>query len=139
MIVVENNLILRYIFQILLNNELQNIISAKGSIGTESIIHAATNFLEESKISGRKIKSNEFSKEEEATELIHFITDKGLWYANSLEAEKQIGEGAEQKVFLNPDGKTVTKINDAIFYLPGSIIFTVYFSIIIIFQIQLIH
>ncbi|MEP7317379.1 MAG: hypothetical protein ABI921_01515 [Panacibacter sp.] len=100
-----------------MKNELQNIISGKGATGTESFIQTAARYLRAGKKAGGKIIPNEFSKEQEATELIQFIETNQLWYAYVLSEENKIGEGAEQKVFLQANGKTVVKINDAIFYL----------------------
>lgn len=100
-----------------MNNELQNIISGKGTTGSESIIVAAARYLAAGQNAGGKIEPNEFTKEQEATQLIKFITDNKLWYPGILKRENKIGEGAEQKVFLEQNGTTVVKINDAVFYL----------------------
>ncbi len=100
-----------------MNNELQNIISGKGAIGTNSIIQTAASYLSASQKASGKIIPDEFTKEQEAAELKQFTEIHKLWYPPILTEATKIGEGAEQKVFLQKNGTTVVKINDAIFYL----------------------
>ena len=100
-----------------MNNELQNIISGKGAIGTNSIIQTAASYLSASQKASGKVIPDEFTKEQEAAELKQFTEIHKLWYPPVLTETTKIGEGAEQKVFLQKNGTTVVKINDAIFYL----------------------
>ena len=101
----------------LLKNELQNIIFGKGGVGSKSIIQTTADYLRAGKKASGKNITNEFTKEQEAEELKWLIELQKIWYPFELSEENKIGEGAEQKVFLQKDGKTVIKINDAIFYL----------------------
>lgn len=100
-----------------MNNELQDIISGEGSDSKTGIIKTAASYLSASQKASGKIIINEFTKEQEAAELIQFINTQQLWYTPVLTEKSKIGEGAEQKVFLQKNGTTVVKINDAIFYL----------------------
>jgi|GEM_PF-3467542 len=88
---------------------MQNIISGKGGTGEKSIIQTAARFLTASKKAGGKVSSNEFTKEQEVAELSPFIEEHQLWYPHILDKEHQIGESAEQKVFLQKNGTTVVK------------------------------
>ncbi len=58
-------------------------------------------------------KSKQFREEEEKY-LIDFVEKNQLWITN-INLNNYISEGAEQKVYLK-DGKSVWKLNDAIFY-----------------------
>ena len=73
--------------------------------------------LEQAKKASGKTISIEFTKEQEAEKLKLFISEHRLWSGFVINEDVKIGEGAEQKVFLQSDGKNVTKTNDAIFYL----------------------
>ena len=83
-----------------MNNELQDIISGEGSNGKTGIIKTAASYLRASQKASGKIIINEFTKEQEAAELIQFINTQKLWYTQVLNEKSKIGEGAEQKVFL---------------------------------------
>ncbi len=54
-------------------------------------------------------------KEKEVTELVNFIEQNNFWF-NNIDENKYAGEGAEQKVYLDEDGRHVLKLNDSIFY-----------------------
>lgn len=95
-------------------DELQNIISGKEQFSEGAIIQTTARFLRRSKEASRMAEEKQFTKEEEAETLKKFISGKNWWITPST--ENFIAEGAEQKVYLNRDGKTVTKFSDAIFY-----------------------
>ncbi len=95
-------------------NELQNIISGKKQFSEGEIIQTTARFLRRSKETGGMAEEKQSTKEEEAKSLKKFISENNLWITPPT--ENFIAEGAEQKVYLNPDGRSVTKITDAIFY-----------------------
>ena len=59
-------------------------------------------------------KTSKQFREEEEKYLIDFVEKNQLWITN-INLNNYISEGAEQKVYLK-DGKSVWKLNDAIFY-----------------------
>ena len=96
--------------------ELQHIISGNGEKGNGSNIQATANFLRGCKEASRNIEETEYTKEQEATCLKDFINRNNYWYKDDIAEEKKIGEGAEQKVYLSSDNRTVLKLNDSIYY-----------------------
>jgi hypothetical protein len=90
-----------------LNNELQNIISAKGTTGSESILPAAARYLTASQTAGRKTEPDEFTKEQEATQLVKFITEYRSWYPHTSSIKNKISDAAEK--FLLADWATGLK------------------------------
>jgi Serine/Threonine/Tyrosine Kinase found in polyvalent proteins len=100
-----------------MNHELRNIISGINKVTKGNLIQTALIFVRESERTSREIeKSQFFNKEDEIKALELFANQNNLWQ-EALDESKYIGEGAEQKVYFNQDGKSVSKINDAIFYL----------------------
>jgi Serine/Threonine/Tyrosine Kinase found in polyvalent proteins len=100
-----------------MNHELRNIISGINEVTKGNLIQTALFFVRESERTSREIeKSQFFNKEDEVKALELFANQNNLWQ-KALDESKYIGEGAEQKVYFNQDGKSVTKINDTIFYL----------------------
>ncbi|MEA5461840.1 hypothetical protein VB796_22410 [Arcicella sp. LKC2W] len=96
--------------------ELRNIITGVIEIAEGNLIQTILFFLRASKRTSGKIEKSELiSKEDEIAYLVNYANANDLWY-ESLDENTYIGEGAEQKVYLNDDGKSVVKINDAIFY-----------------------
>lgn len=96
--------------------ELQHIISGNGEKGNGSNIQATANFLRGCKEASRKIEEAEYTKEQEATCLKEFINQNGYWFEGDIAEETKIGEGAEQKVYLSSDNRSVLKLNDSIYY-----------------------
>jgi hypothetical protein len=45
-----------------------------------------------------------------------FINQNSYWFEGEIAEENKIGEGAEQKVYLCSDNKSVLKLNDSIYY-----------------------
>ncbi len=100
-----------------LKYELQNILSGKSSDGHGSLIASITRYLTGSKTPGATPEKNEFIKEQEKEKLIEFVEQDQLWHTLLMKEELKIGQGAEQIVYYTEDGKSVIKLNDAIFYL----------------------
>jgi hypothetical protein len=99
-----------------MNNELRNIISGTGEITARNLIQTALFYLRESKTTSGKIEESELvNKKNEIERLALLANQNHLWY-QSINDSTYIGEGAEQKVYLNEDGKNVIKLNDTIFY-----------------------
>ena len=99
-----------------MSDELRNIISRTGKIATRNLIQTALFYLRESKATSGKIEESELvNKKNEIERLVLFANQNHLWY-QSINDNTYIGEGAEQKVYLNDDGKSVIKLNDTIFY-----------------------
>jgi len=97
-----------------MKNELQNIISGKNQVSHGTIIQAAACYLSRSAPTSRMAKKEKHYKTQEAEFLKSFIAKHNLWI-NFVPLDKYISEGAEQKVYLK-DNKTVTKLNDSIYY-----------------------
>ena len=65
--------------------------------------------------SGAVEKTELINKKDEIISLTNFADLGGYWFYD-IKPENYIGEGAEQKVYLCEDGKSVIKTNDTIFY-----------------------
>jgi len=102
----------------MLKHELQSIISGKSETSSGNLIQTVTCFLRTSKESGVEAKEGKLAaKEQETKKLISFIDKEDLWYKKDIIEDNKIGEGAEQKVYLNDDHLSVIKFNDTVFYL----------------------
>ncbi len=97
-------------------HELRNYINGIDDNSEGDFIKTALHFLRESKrASSSTEKSELFNKKDEVKILVDFANQNNCWHA-SISDEFYIGEGAEQKVYLIEDEKTVLKTNDTIFY-----------------------
>ena len=94
--------------------ELQNIISGKSQIIHGATIQTTASYLERSQRTSTVDKESKFFREQETEYLREYITANNLWVLD-INIENYVSEGAEQKVYLM-DGKSVMKLNDAIFY-----------------------
>ena len=94
--------------------ELQNIISGKSQIIHGTIIQATASYLERSQGTSEVDKESKLFREQETEYLREYVTANNLWVMN-INIDNYVSEGAEQKVYLM-DGKSVIKLNDAIFY-----------------------
>ena len=94
--------------------ELQNIISGKSQIIYGTTIQAIASYLERSQRTSEVDKESKLFREQETASLRIYITTNMLWILD-INIENYVSEGAEQKVYLM-DGKSVLKLNDAIFY-----------------------
>ncbi len=98
-----------------LRNELEDIISGKGKISPGNLIQTTAGYLRAGKGTNRTSGQTKSTKVKETKELEEYIERNSLWF-NGIDETKFIGEGAEQKVYLQKDGKTVIKLNDSVFY-----------------------
>ncbi len=96
--------------------ELQNLIQGKGRDGDSDIIQKVTAFLRASKKASAAHEGAEYAKQQEEEGLIAFINDNNLRHSGIINEHNKIGEGAEQKVYYNPERGIVVKINDSIFF-----------------------
>jgi hypothetical protein len=94
--------------------ELQLIISGKSQVKYGAIIQAVASYLERSQSTSDLVKESKYFKKQETDRLILYIDNIAFWFSD-VNLENYVSEGAEQKVYLK-DGKTVIKLNDAIFY-----------------------
>jgi Serine/Threonine/Tyrosine Kinase found in polyvalent proteins len=94
--------------------ELQNIISGKGKVIHGTIIQTTASYLKRSQRASEVDKESKLFREQETANLKKFVSANNLWISD-INIENYVSEGAEQKVYLM-DGKSVMKLNDAIFY-----------------------
>jgi hypothetical protein len=94
--------------------ELQLIISGKSQVKHGAVIQAAASYLERSQSTSDLVEEGKYFKKQETDRLILYVEKNSLWFSD-VNLENYVSEGAEQKVYLK-DGKTVIKLNDAIFY-----------------------
>jgi hypothetical protein len=97
-----------------MKNELQNVISGKGEVRHGANIQAAAGYLKRSQGASKVAKDSKLYKEQEAKVLKKYISTHNFW-VSEVNIENYVSEGAEQKVYLK-SGKSVIKLNDAIFY-----------------------
>lgn len=95
--------------------ELQRIISGIGKNPTRNLVEAAAHHLRKSKEAGSNAQTIEFTKSEEAAQLATWITKNNLWF-NAVDESRYLARGAEQRVYLESDGRHVIKLNDSVFY-----------------------
>ena len=98
-----------------MNDEIQRIISGKSQVRYGTNIQAAIDYLRKSKESGTLDKTDKHFKREETERLKQYIDNQNIWLKD-IDLNNYVSEGAEQKVYLK-DGKSVFKLNDAIYYL----------------------
>lgn len=98
-----------------LKYELQSIISGIGKNAAGNLIEAAANYLRKSKEASRNAEANEFTKDQEAAQLIEWTSQAGKWF-NKIDENRFIARGAEQRVYLDSDTRYVIKLNDSVFY-----------------------
>lgn len=100
-----------------MNHEIRNVISGNSRNSERNLIQTALFFIRDGKRASTKIEKSEYlNKENEIKKLVLFADINKLWYSDKLNERAFIAEGAEQKVYLNRDGRNVIKINDTIFY-----------------------
>lgn len=97
-----------------MKHELQDVISGKGEVRHGANIQATAGYLKRSQGASQVAKGSKLYKKQEAEVLKQYITDHDLWVLD-INLENYVSEGAEQKVYLK-NGKSVIKLNDAIFY-----------------------
>jgi Serine/Threonine/Tyrosine Kinase found in polyvalent proteins len=97
------------------HHELQNILSGISSQKPGNLIQAVAQKLGSGKKAGGTFEKDRITKQQEEEILITFAESHQLW-KNDINENTFLAEGAEQKVYLCPDGRNVIKLNDAIFY-----------------------
>ena len=98
-----------------IKDELKNLISRTGKNESGNLIQTIAHHLRESEATSSAFETTKFTKQEEEKCLVDFIAANNLWF-KPPEDLTFIAEGAEQKVYLLSDGKSVVKYNDSIFY-----------------------
>ena len=98
-----------------LKYELQSIISGVGQDSKGNLIKAAAHQLGKSKEASRNAQAVEFTKDQEAAQLIDWINESKLWFA-TIDESRFIARGFEQRVYLAEDVRYVIKLNDSVFY-----------------------
>lgn len=97
-----------------MKHELQRIISGKSQVRYGTAIQAAACYLRGSQRTSELAKESKLYKKQETEVLKDYIAKNNL-LVSDVAIENYLTEGAEQKVYLK-DGKSVIKLNDAIFY-----------------------
>lgn len=97
-----------------MKHELQRIISGKSQVRNGAVIQAAACYLARSQRTSKLAKESKLYKKQETEVLKDYISQNNL-LVSDVAVENYVSEGAEQKVYLK-DGKSVIKLNDAIFY-----------------------
>ena len=97
-----------------MTNEIQHILSGTSQVKHYNLIQTTCSYLKGSQGASSMDKNQQQRKEEETKRLIQFVNDNNLW-ADNINIELYISEGAEQKVYLK-DSSTVLKLNDSIYY-----------------------
>lgn len=97
-----------------MKNELHAIISGEGKVEHGKIIQAVASYLARGQGTSGVVEEYKHFKRQENKRLSTFADENGLW-VKSINLENFVSQGAEQKVYLK-DGKTVVKLNDAIYY-----------------------
>ena len=64
----------------------------------------------------KNFESNAIIKEEQAVVLENYSTTDDLWVHNLPNQDRYLTRGGEARVYLDPDNKSVIKLNDAIYY-----------------------
>jgi hypothetical protein len=95
--------------------ELQSIISRIGQNSTRNLIEAAAHHLGKGKEASGITQTIQLTKNQEATWLIDWINESGVWFSQ-IDESRFIARGAEQRVYLDEDTRYVIKLNDSIFY-----------------------
>lgn len=107
-----------------MNNELRNIILGISKNSAGHSIQTVLDFLRKGKTTSREIEKSEFfSKTSEIKLLREFANNNQFWHTE-IKQDTYIGEGAEQKVYLEESGRFVIKTNDSIFYITWNDYFT---------------
>jgi hypothetical protein len=99
----------------ILKQKISEIISGIGSGSTGNLIYTIAGFLRTYDEQNVNLQKTRHTKAKETSALIDFISKYNLWFTR-LDENRYAGEGAEQKVYIEGDGRYVLKINDSIFY-----------------------
>jgi len=97
-----------------MNDEIQHILFGENQVKHGTFIQTVSNYLRGSQETSSLAQKDKHFKSEETKRLKNWIDANNLWVGN-IDMNNYISEGAEQKVYLK-DGKSVLKLNDAIYY-----------------------
>lgn len=99
---------------------LANIIQGILIEGQTDYLHAARNFLCRSFRTNSKVEKNfekqSAIKKEQAEAIALFAAQENLWLQDLPDENSYLTEGGEAKIYLASDGRSVIKLNDAIYY-----------------------
>ena len=98
-----------------LRERIIDIVTGINETEPGNLIQIIAKHLRINKLKSAPLLNTKIYKEKETLELVPFITKNNLWF-QSINEQNYAGEGAEQKVYLDNDGKHVLKLNDSIFY-----------------------
>ncbi|GET46788.1 putative polyvalent protein kinase domain-containing protein [Capnocytophaga felis] len=99
----------------MIKNELQNILSGKGEVKYGEPIQTIACYLRRSSGTSTMVEEKEQNKSKETEKLCQWIEENNLWI-HTIDIDKFISQGAEQKVYLHQE-EYVIKLNDSIYYL----------------------
>ena len=94
--------------------ELQNLISGKSGASYDALIQTVASHLRSGERTSPMAEEKHQNKAQETEKLIAFAKSNNL-IIDDVPEERFIASGAEQKVYITA-GKTVIKLNDAIYY-----------------------
>ncbi|MDX1935923.1 MAG: hypothetical protein SFU21_02335 [Flavihumibacter sp.] len=101
-------------------NKIQDIISGTYIDWQTDTCTATRNFLCGSYLPSTTVKkdfeNNSKVKKEQEIALVKYVNDINLWMETPPETDRFLTEGGEAAVYLSPDGMSVIKLNDAIYY-----------------------
>lgn len=99
----------------MLKDELQRVISGACDVTNGTAIQAIADFVRKGKAAGFGAEENKLVKEQEAAIILNYA-EANDFFVSDIDLSRYLAEGAEQKVYLNEDGLSVTKLNDSVFY-----------------------
>ncbi len=104
------------IFEENMRDEIQSIFRGTGPDTAGNRIQTARAYLAPGPSAGGTAEKTVVVTKKEQTALLTELADKhNLWY-DTIDFGAYIGEGAEQRVYLQHNGRQVIKLNDAVFY-----------------------
>ena len=83
--------------------ELQNLIHGKGGDGKTNSIQEIAGYLRTGKEASAGNEGKKYTKQQEEARLTDFINKNHLWYPFPISEHNKICEGAEQKVYYDPE------------------------------------
>ena len=95
--------------------ELQNLISGTSSASYDALIQAVTQHLRRGTKTSPVAEEKHQNKHQETARLIEFSKSNDLMLQD-IPLQNFVASGAEQKVYIDQESKTVIKLNDGIYY-----------------------
>ncbi|TAG54040.1 MAG: hypothetical protein EAZ29_04970, partial [Runella slithyformis] len=99
-----------------MTNEHSSILTKAIEAANGNLIQATFFQLGASQAASRKAQHSERVSKKAEIEILKSFAENNHYWFKKIKQENYIGEGAEQKVYLEDNGKYVLKINDAVFY-----------------------